>query len=81
MTVGGTGSTFGGDRVTLTGQLLTGPTQVTFGGISATNAQVFASASAELQLTRNWLLLAKFNGEFACGAQVYSGNGALRYQC
>ena len=38
-----------------------------------------ASAVAELFLASNWTLLAKFDGEFANGAQTYAGSGTLRY--
>jgi len=29
--------------------------------------------------TPNWSFLAKFDGEFASGSQLYAGSGALRY--
>jgi uncharacterized protein with beta-barrel porin domain len=38
-----------------------------------------ASASAQLNFTPNWSFIAKFDGEFASGAQIYAGSGALRY--
>jgi uncharacterized protein with beta-barrel porin domain len=38
------------------------------------------SAGAELFLTPRLTLLAKFDGEFAPGAQTYGGSGTLRYQ-
>jgi hypothetical protein len=38
-----------------------------------------ASDSAQLFFTPNLSLLAKFDGEFACGAQNYVGSGTLRY--
>jgi uncharacterized protein with beta-barrel porin domain len=37
------------------------------------------SAGAELFLAPNWTLLAKFDGEFARGAQTYAGSGTVRY--
>src|SRR6202035_2666408 len=37
------------------------------------------SASATLQLTRNWSLEAKFDGEFASTSQTYAGTGTVRY--
>jgi outer membrane autotransporter protein len=37
------------------------------------------SAGAELFLAPSWTLLAKFDGEFARGAQTYAGSGTLRY--
>jgi uncharacterized protein with beta-barrel porin domain len=38
-----------------------------------------ASASAQLFFTPNWSFIAKFDGEFASGAQIYAGSGTLRY--
>ena len=37
------------------------------------------SASAELFFTPDWSLLAKSDGEFASGSQIYAGSGTLRY--
>jgi uncharacterized protein with beta-barrel porin domain len=37
------------------------------------------SAGALLSITPQWSLLAKFDGEFAQGAQSYAGSGTLRY--
>ena len=37
------------------------------------------SAGAQLFLSANWSLIAKFDGEFASGSQTYAGSGALRY--
>jgi uncharacterized protein with beta-barrel porin domain len=37
------------------------------------------SAGAQLFFTPNWSLLAKFDGEFASGYQLYAGSGTLRY--
>jgi outer membrane autotransporter protein len=37
------------------------------------------SAGAELKLGNNWALISKFDGQFASGAQLYSGTGTLRY--
>jgi len=37
------------------------------------------SAGAQLFFTPHWSLLAKFDGEFAKGAQTYAGTGTLRY--
>ena len=37
------------------------------------------SAGAQLSITPQWSLLAKFDGEFAQGAQSYAGSGTLRY--
>jgi autotransporter-associated beta strand protein len=37
------------------------------------------SAGAQLFFSPNWSLLAKFDGEFASGSQLYAGSGTLRY--
>jgi uncharacterized protein with beta-barrel porin domain len=37
------------------------------------------SAGAEMFLTPNWTLLAKFDGEFARGSRTYAGSGTVRY--
>jgi uncharacterized protein with beta-barrel porin domain len=37
------------------------------------------SAGAQLFFTPNWSFLAKFDGEFAHGYQLYAGSGTLRY--
>lgn len=37
------------------------------------------SAGAQLFLTPSWSLLAKFDGTFAPGYQLYAGSGTLRY--
>jgi outer membrane autotransporter protein len=37
------------------------------------------STGAELFLTPNWSVLAKFDGEFAGNSQTYGGTGTLRY--
>ena len=37
------------------------------------------SAGAQLFLSANWSLIAKFDGEFAPGSQTYAGTGTLRY--
>jgi autotransporter-associated beta strand protein len=38
-----------------------------------------ATAGAQLYLTPQWTLIAKFDGEFAPGSQTYGGSGTLRY--
>jgi autotransporter-associated beta strand protein len=40
---------------------------------------LLTTAGAELFLTSNWTLLAKFDSELAKGAQTYAGSGTLRY--
>jgi uncharacterized protein with beta-barrel porin domain len=37
------------------------------------------SAGAQLFFTPNRSLIAKFDGEFASGSQLYAGTGTLRY--
>jgi uncharacterized protein with beta-barrel porin domain len=37
------------------------------------------SAGAEWKIDTNWSFAAKFDGEFASGAQTYAGTGTLRY--
>jgi autotransporter-associated beta strand protein len=49
-------------------------------GAPAPKNSALASASAELHMTANWSLAAKFDGEFANGSQTYAGTGTLRYQ-
>jgi outer membrane autotransporter protein len=39
-----------------------------------------ASAGAELHVTKNWSLAAKFSSEFASGSQTYAGTGTVRYR-
>jgi uncharacterized protein with beta-barrel porin domain len=38
-----------------------------------------ASLGVDWYLSRDWQLLAKFDGEFAKGSQIYAGTAALRY--
>ena len=38
-----------------------------------------ASLEAEVRLTSNWSLAAKFDGQFASSSQTYLGTGTLRY--
>jgi hypothetical protein len=40
---------------------------------------VLASAGAQLFLSANGSLIAKFDGEFLSGSQTYAASGALRY--
>jgi uncharacterized protein with beta-barrel porin domain len=48
-------------------------------GATPPQNSALASAGAELHITRNWSMAAKFDGEFASGAQTYAGTGTLRY--
>ena len=51
----------------------------TVNGATPPKNSALASAAAELHMTANWSLLAKFDGEFAPTAQTYAGTGTLRY--
>ena len=48
-------------------------------GAAPPKNSALASAGAELHMTRNWSLAAKFDGEFASRSQTYAGTGTLRY--
>jgi uncharacterized protein with beta-barrel porin domain len=48
-------------------------------GAAAPKNSALTSAGAELHMTTNWSLAAKFDGEFAKSAQTYAGTGTLRY--
>lgn len=49
-----------------------------FGASAAENAALVC-AGGELRLGNGFSLLAKFDGEFAPGTQVYAGTGTMRY--
>jgi autotransporter-associated beta strand protein len=51
----------------------------TVNGAAAPQNSALTSAGAELHMTANWSLAAKFDGEFAKGSQTYAGTGTLRY--
>jgi uncharacterized protein with beta-barrel porin domain len=51
----------------------------TVNGAPIAQNSALTSAGAELFLTSNLSLLAKFDGEFANGSQTYAGSGTLRY--
>jgi autotransporter-associated beta strand protein len=51
----------------------------TVNGAPIPHDSALVSAGAQLFITPNWSLLAKFDGEFAAGTQTYAGNGTLRY--
>jgi autotransporter-associated beta strand protein len=59
-------------------QSLPGASFIVNGAAPPANSAL-ATAAAELQMTANWSLLAKFDGEFAAGSQTYAGTGTLRY--
>jgi uncharacterized protein with beta-barrel porin domain len=49
-------------------------------GATPPKDSALATAEAELHVTANWSLLAKFDGEFAGGSQTYAGTGTVRYR-
>ncbi len=51
----------------------------TVNGAPMPHDSALTSAGAELFLTPQWTMLAKFDGEFANGSQTYAGSGTLRY--
>jgi uncharacterized protein with beta-barrel porin domain len=54
-------------------------TSFTVFGAPVPHDSALTSAGAQLFFTPNWSFLAKFDGEFASGAQTYAGSGTLRY--
>jgi autotransporter-associated beta strand protein len=48
-------------------------------GATPPKDSALATAEAELRVTANWSLLARFDGEFARGAQTYASTGTARY--
>jgi autotransporter-associated beta strand protein len=48
-------------------------------GATPPKDSALATAEAELRVTANWSLLARFDGEFARGSQTYAGTGTARY--
>jgi outer membrane autotransporter protein len=48
-------------------------------GAAIPQNSALTTAGAQLFLTPQWTLLAKFEGEFAPGSQTYAGTGTLRY--
>jgi uncharacterized protein with beta-barrel porin domain len=51
----------------------------TVNGAAPPKNSALATAAAEIHMTANWSLTAKFDGEFGSGAQTYAGTGTLRY--
>ena len=51
----------------------------TVNGAAQPQNSALTTAAAELHLTANWTAIAKFDGEFASGAQTYGGTGTLKY--
>lgn len=54
-------------------------TNFTVFGAPMPRDSALTSAGAQLFLSVNWSLIAKFDGEFAPGSQTYAGTGTLRY--
>ena len=48
-------------------------------GAGAAKNSALTSAGAELHVTSQLSLAAKFDGEFASGSQTYAGTGTVRY--
>jgi uncharacterized protein with beta-barrel porin domain len=51
----------------------------TVNGAAIPQNSALTTAGAQLFLTPQWTLLAKFEGEFASSSQTYAGTGTLRY--
>jgi autotransporter-associated beta strand protein len=54
-------------------------TSFTVFGAPIPHDSALTTAGAQLHLTPQWTLLAKFDGEFGNGSQTYAGSGTLRY--
>jgi autotransporter-associated beta strand protein len=54
-------------------------TSFTVNGAPIPHDSALTSAGAQFFFTPSWSFLAKFDGEFASGAQTYAGSGTLRY--
>ena len=67
------GSSLGAAFQTLPGSAFT------VNGAAQPQNSALTTAAAELHLTANWTAIAKFDGEFASGAQTYGGTGTLKY--
>ena len=64
--------------LTATFEALPGANFITNGAAQPANSAL-ATAGAELHLTANWSVEAKFDGQFASTSQTYTGTGTLRY--
>jgi len=51
----------------------------TVNGASLPHDSAVTTAGAQLLISANWSLIAKFDGEFANGSQTCAGTGMLRY--
>ncbi|MGA2893314.1 MAG: autotransporter domain-containing protein [Xanthobacteraceae bacterium] len=68
------------DTPTLTAAFETLPgTSFVVNGAPLPKNSALTSAGADLYLSTNWTLMARFDGEFASTAQTYAGTGTLRY--
>lgn len=54
-------------------------TSFTVNGAPMPQNSALATAGAELFISPRWILLVKFDGQFASGSQTYAGTGTLRY--
>ena len=54
-------------------------TNFTVFGAPIPHDSALTTAGAQLFLSANWSLIAKFDSEFASGSQTYAGSGTLRY--
>jgi uncharacterized protein with beta-barrel porin domain len=54
-------------------------TSFTVFGAPIPKDSALTSAAAQLFFAPNWSFIAKFDGEFASGSQIYAGSGTLRY--
>jgi uncharacterized protein with beta-barrel porin domain len=54
-------------------------TSFTVFGAPLPQNSALTSTGAQLFFTPNWSLLAKFDGEFSAGSQLFAGTGTLRY--
>jgi fibronectin-binding autotransporter adhesin len=59
-------------------QTLPGSNFTVNGAVPPANSAL-TTAAAELHINANWTAIAKFDGEFAAGAQTYAGTGTLKY--
>ncbi|MBB4199132.1 autotransporter-associated beta strand protein [Rhodoblastus sphagnicola] len=70
--------TIGAPALNATLQALPGASFTAYGAPLPRNSAL-TSVGAELRVAQGWLLSAKFDGEFAKGAQSYAGSAAIRY--
>jgi uncharacterized protein with beta-barrel porin domain len=51
----------------------------TVSGAAPPKDSALTTAAAELHITPNWTVIARFDGAFGAGSQTYGGTGALKY--